>query len=217
MSQNKQIKIQPEKKERLYFRVYLDMWDNDLLTPDERYVYLVLKRYADVRTGQGVVYPTIEDICKKVGRTRKTVSKHLKSLQKKGIIEIKRRGFTQSNLYVIKDRPDMWKAQTIEELRTAAVETELERSIRIIEAAGGRVDFREKEKEPDSIAKPTKATKESSTYSKNPITNPTGYKKKSQDNKQKNKFHNFDQRDYEPDFYDNVQNYMTIHNRPDKG
>ena len=213
MSQDKQIKIVPEKKERLYFKVYLDMWENDLLTPDERYVYLALKRYADVRTGEGVVYPTIEDICKKVGRKRNAVSRYLRSLQKKGIIEIKRRGFTQSNMYVIKDRPDMWRSQTIEELQTAAVETTEEKAIRYLRSIG-YTDFI-KEKEPDSFAKPTTAATKSSTYSKNSSDNKnTSNHSKSQGQKPKNAFHNFEQREYD---YDDLENRLTGKTRNKQG
>jgi DNA-binding transcriptional ArsR family regulator len=209
---DEKMRIVPEKRERLYFKVYLDMWDNDLLSPVERYVYLTLKRYADVRTGEGMVYPTIEDICKKVGKNRKTVSKYLKSLQDKGVIEIRRRGQGKNNLYVIKDRSSMWKSETVEELQAAAEETALDKAIRLVESAGGKVSFPDKEKAPKPNAKPTTAADGLGAKSNKPINNPTGNYSKSQGRKpknQKNSFHNCEQRDYGNGFYDALEQRLT--------
>ena len=201
------IEVIQGNQERRFLKCYLDFIDCDLLTGEEKIIFLILKRFLDVRADQGDVFPSLDTICRLSGMTEKTVRKHIKSLQKKGVVIVKRRGLTKSNLYVINDRRDMWKSQTIEELQTAAVETMEEKSIRYLRSIG-YTDFI-KEKESDQAGKPATVPTQSDTYSKNPINNPTGYKKKSQDNKPKNSFHNFSQRDYD---YDELERKLSNRN-----
>lgn len=195
--------VQSANKERCFTKCYHDFMDCTLLTGEEKIIFLILKRFLDVRTDQGDVFPSLETVCRLSGMTEKTVRKHIKSLQKKGVVTVKRRGLTKSNLYVINDRKDMWKAQTIEELQTVAVETTEEKAIRYLREKGYTVT---KEKELASFVKPTTATADTSTHSNNPMNNPTGYKQKSQENKPKNSFHNFDQRNYD---YDDLERKLT--------
>lgn len=207
------IEVSQGNRERRFFKCYLDFIDCGLLTGEEKLVFLILKRFLDVKSDQGEVFPSLETIAKLTGMTEKTIRKHIKSLQKKGVVSIQRRGLTRSNLYIIKDKADMWKSQTIEELQTAAEETGLDKAIRMVEAAGGVITFPDKEKGLRSDAIPTKVATELSTHSKNHlVNNPTGKKGKSQDEKitfghtKKNGFHNFDQRDYD---YDDLEKKLA--------
>ena len=184
MQQNR---VVSDQKERLFFKVHLDMWDSDLLSPGERFVFLALKRYADVRVGEGEVFPTVEEICKKVGMAENTVRKHLRSLKNKGIIDIKRRGLSKSNLYVIRDKAKMWKSSNVEELQTVAKETREEEAIRYLQEKGYTIT--KKEKESGLFAKNTNTTNKPD--SKTTYTKSKGQKGKSQG--KPNKFHNFDQ------------------------
>ena len=87
----------------------------------------------------------------------------------------------------------MWKAQTIEDMQTAAVETTEEKAIRYLQEKGYVITKKEKESglfanNTNTTNKPDSAT----TYTKS-----KGQKEKSQD--RPNKFHNFDQRNYDYD------------------
>lgn len=202
---NDRIEVRQGNQERRFLKCYLDFIDCDLLIGEEKIIFLILKRFLDVRADQGDVFPSLDTICRLSGMTRNTVRKHIRSLQKKGVVTVKRRGLTKSNLYVINDKKDMWKAQTIEEMQTAAEETGLDKAIRMIEAAGGMVTFPDKEKGPKPNAKPTKAADGLGTLQKNHlVNNPTGKTKKSQE--RKNAFHNFDQRDYD---YDDLEKKLA--------
>ena len=72
------------------------------LTPGERLTFAALANYAN---DGGCCWPSQETLAKSTGTTRETVNRHLKSLEKKGFLEIKHRkdkkGRT-SNLYAIK-------------------------------------------------------------------------------------------------------------------
>lgn len=75
---------------------------SDLLTPGERLTFAALANYSNA---DGCCWPAQETIAKSTGSTRETVNRHLKSLEKKGFLEIKHRkdkGGRTSNLYSIK-------------------------------------------------------------------------------------------------------------------
>lgn len=202
---DEKIKVQSESRERHFVRCYHDFIDCDLLTGEEKITFLILKRFLDIRADQGNVYPTLKTIQKMTRWGKNKVLRIMDSLQKKGVVIVKRRGLSRSNIYVINDKRDMWKSQTIEELQAAAEETGLEKAIRLIEAAGGQVSFPDKEKGLITDVKPTKATTDISTHSKNLcMDNPTVKKSKSQD--RKNAFHNFEQRSYD---YDELEKRLT--------
>ena len=140
MDKSKILEVQLTTRERLYVKVYHDFLDCTLLNSDEKMLFIALKRSIDFRIDPNEktceVYPTMKTLCKITGKTRPTITKIIKSLQKKGIIKVTRRGLSKPNLYSISDNAEMWKAETIEELKEIANETELEKSIRIVESYG---------------------------------------------------------------------------------
>jgi DNA-binding MarR family transcriptional regulator len=72
------------------------------LTPGERLTIAALANYSNA---DGCCWPAQETLAKSTGTTRETVNRHLKSLEKKGFLEIKHRkdkGGRTSNLYSIK-------------------------------------------------------------------------------------------------------------------
>ena len=72
------------------------------LTPGERLTFAALANYSNA---DGCCWPAQETLAKSTGATRETVNRHLKSLEKKGFLEIKHRedkGGRTSNLYLIK-------------------------------------------------------------------------------------------------------------------
>lgn len=199
---SEKIEVKTSNHERRFVRCYLDFLDSELLTGEEKIIFLILKRFLDVRIDQGDVYPSLATVCRLSGMSEKTVRKHLKSLQKKGVVTVKRRGLNKTNLYLISDKRDMWKSQTIEELRMTAEETAEEKAVRYLRGLGYTIT---KEKEPDQVVKPTTATAKSGTHSNNHSNyKNTSSQKKSQATK--NAFHNFEQRDYD---YDELEKRLT--------
>lgn len=170
MDKSKKFEVQLTTPERLYVKVYHDFLDCTLLNSDEKMLFIALKRYIDFRIDlngtTSEVYPTMETLCKITGKTRPTITRIIKSLQKKGIIKVTRRGLSKPNLYSITDNAEMWKAENVEKLKEIANETELERSIRIVEASGYII----KEKKLEATA-PTKVTADSSTNVNNTVLN----------------------------------------------
>lgn len=72
------------------------------LTPGEKLTIAALANYSNA---DGCCWPAQETLAKSTGTTRETVNRHLKSLEKKGFLEIKHRkdkGGRTSNLYSIK-------------------------------------------------------------------------------------------------------------------
>ena len=134
------IKTELRDPERRYVKAYLDFLDCPLLSLEEKVIYLCLKKYLDFRSDNngspGEVYPSLKDIAGMTGSSLPTITKLIRSLADKGVIEKKVRGLNQTNVYVISDRSWMWKAQTLEELKCFARETEEERSVRVLKAAG---------------------------------------------------------------------------------
>lgn len=196
------IKVQLVGKERHFTRCYHDFLDSGLLTGEEKIVFLLLKRFMDVRTDQGEVFPSIKTIQSLTRWGDKKVLRVIRSLQKKGIVSIQRRGLTKSNLYIIKDRADMWKSETIEELQAAAEETKEEQAIRYLRSIGYTEFIKENAPKPN--ARPTTAADGLGANQNNLVINSTSNHSKSQD--RKNKFHNFDQRDYD---YDEIEKRLT--------
>lgn len=121
-------------------------------------------------------------MCRLSQLSNKTVIKALKGLEEKQIIikqprKSEQQGY-QSNLYTLCDNAEIWKCENIEEMKTAANETEVEKSIRILKNAGYTII---KEEMPDSD-EPIKATSEPSTQlNQSDTINTTAISKKSQE------------------------------------
>ena len=103
----------------------------------------------------------LETICKYAGMTKKTVIKIIKSLQKKGLLEVEQQGLNKPNLYTIKDYAKMWKVESIDKLKETVDEIEERQMIEALIERGYHVT-KEKELETDSGQ-----TSESSTHISN--------------------------------------------------
>ena len=127
-------------KPRIYIRVYNDFLHSGILSATEAGLFILLKRFLNVKNNdtEGCVFPSVETLAKKSGKSTRTITRTINSLVDKGVIEKKRRGVTRSNLYFISDRAQMWTSNNFEELKKAARETELDRSMAILEKAGYR-------------------------------------------------------------------------------
>ena len=156
-----QIKVVLKSDNPLFVPVYHSFIESNLLNGKEKIIFIILKRFLTVGTEQGQVYPKLETICKYAGMTKKTVIKIIKSLQKKGLLEVEQQGLNKPNLYTIKDYAKMWKVESIDKLKETVDEIEERQMIEALIERGYHVT-KEKELETDSGQ-----TSESSTHISN--------------------------------------------------
>ncbi len=156
-----QIKVVLKSDYPLFVPVYHSFIESSLLNGKEKIIFIILKKFLTVGTEQGQVFPKLETICKYAGMTKKTVIKIIKSLQKKGLVEVEQQGLNKPNLYTIKDYAKMWKAESIDKLEETADEIEERQMVEALIERGYHVT-KEKELETDSGQ-----TSESSTHISN--------------------------------------------------
>lgn len=102
---------------RKFVRVYKDFLESEILTAEEKLVFIVLKSFVEFGRDEDEVYPSMATICKITGMSRPRVSRNINRLVSKGIVKKQRRGLTKPNLYTIVDYPSMWAAEGVEERR----------------------------------------------------------------------------------------------------
>lgn len=133
----------PNADKRLFVKTYIDFLENSFLTCEEQMVFIALKSFIDVTQCAGTCYKTRASIGQRAKLTEKKVTQAVKGLVKKGVLKRIRQGLTKPNLYEINDIPEMWEANTPEEVRAAAEETELQKALRLVKAAGYEVKEKE--------------------------------------------------------------------------
>ena len=129
----------PNAEKRLFVKTYIDFLENGFLTCEEQMVFIALKSFIDVTQCAGTCYKTRASIGSRAKLTEKKVTQAVKGLVRKGVLKRIRQGLTKPNLYEINDIPEMWEANTPEEVRAAAEETELQKALRLVKAAGYEV------------------------------------------------------------------------------
>lgn len=112
--------VQLASPERYYTKCYHDFMDCNLLNGEEKIIFLALKRFLDVKSDNGNVFPTIETIQKMTGWGNQKVVKYIKSLVKKGIVKKIRQGLSKSNIYILSDYTTMWTCDSVEEMAAVA-------------------------------------------------------------------------------------------------
>ena len=142
-------KIRAASDRSLFLMLDYDFIETPLLTLHEKAVYVVLRKFAGSKDS---CFPAVSTIAKQAQVSRVKVHACLNSLEEKGIIRRENRfnddtGGRTSNIYTILDKNRIWKSKTLEEMRTAANETELDYFRRRLEQAGYSVT---KEKVPTS-------------------------------------------------------------------
>lgn len=152
--QNENIIVEFQKPERTFTKVYTDFLYNEILSCEERMVFIVLRSFVDYAHDEaGTVYPTVETICRCSGLSRPRAIRTINKLVSKGIVQKTRRGLTKSNVYTLVDRPDIWKAESAEDMRQEAEKPDIQRYIEALEAAGYTVIEKEKGLSPTGIEK----------------------------------------------------------------
>jgi len=155
---NKEIIVQLASPERLYGRYYFDFMDSKLLNGEEKIIFLALKRFLDVKSDNGKVFPSIESIQEITGWGNQKVVKYIKSLVKKGVVKKIRQGLSKPNIYILSDNAAMWACDNLKDV-AAIVKNEgikpltPEEHIAALEKMGYKVEMKEK----GLSSEPTKA------------------------------------------------------------
>lgn len=112
--------VQFAKPERHFTKVYNDFLYCDLLTVQEKLVYIALKSFVTYGEDSGQAYPSMQSLCKITNMTRQNVTNIINRLVRKKVITKQRRGLTKTNLYTLNDNELMWKSETLEEMQLVA-------------------------------------------------------------------------------------------------
>ena len=147
--ENKEIIVQIANDERYYTKCYHDFMDCKLLNGEEKIIFLVLKRFLDIRSENGHVFPTIETIQEMTGWGNQKVVKYIKNLVEKGIVKKVRQGLNKPNIYILSDYPTMWECDDLEDMATIIENQGVkpltpEEHIAELERMGYRVEIKEK-------------------------------------------------------------------------
>ena len=114
---NETFKVQLSVPERKYVKVYQDFLYSELLSAEEKMLYIALKSFVSYGSDDGKVFPSIDTLCKVASMSKSTVIRTIKKLEEKGIVKKKRRGVTKTNIYILADNSVMRKSKTAEELK----------------------------------------------------------------------------------------------------
>lgn len=172
-------RIEISSNQRPFVMIYWDFIECDLFDWYEKRIFIILKKFAD---SNNQCFPSIATLCKLSQLSKNTVRKTLKNLEEKKAISIAQRKCKenkeyQSNLYTLHDFPELWNAESIEQI-TETVDIDELRLFELAKKKGYRL---EKEKEPGTTA-PTKEPVEPSTKNdRYPDLNNTAQTEKSQD------------------------------------
>lgn len=163
---NDKIIVQLASPERKFVKVYHDFLRSELLTADEKMIFIALKSFIDFSQDaaagtHGEVFPTIKTLQSMTGWGNKKVVNTIKELVKKGIVKKVQRGLTKSNIYILSDYATMWACDDIEELKEIAKNQGVknltpEEHIEALERMGYKVQIKEK----GLVSEPTKEQKQ---------------------------------------------------------
>lgn len=170
---NENIIVQLATPERKFVKVYHDFLQNELLTVEEKMVFIALKSFVDFSKDnggtQGKAYPTMDTVCKLSSLSRPRATRAINKLIEKKIVTKIRRGLTKSNMYILSDYATMWACDNIEEITAIADNKGIKpltliEHIAELEKMGYKVEI--KEKEPEAL-QADQSNNDSSTQSNN--------------------------------------------------
>lgn len=153
---NENIIVQLATPERKFVKVYHDFLQNELLTVEEKMVFIALKSFVDFSKDnggtQGKAYPTMDTVCKLSSLSRPRATRAINKLIEKKIVTKIRRGLTKSNIYILSDYATMWACDNIEEITAIADNKGIKpltliEHIAELEKMGYKVEIKEKEPE----------------------------------------------------------------------
>lgn len=114
------IEVQLARSERRYVKIYNDFLRTEILSTEEKIMYIALKSFVNYNCDAGQIFPSMETLCQLTSMSRPRATRTITSLIKKGIVVKQRRGLTKSNLYTLYDNPAMWAAGSEQEMRDLA-------------------------------------------------------------------------------------------------
>lgn len=103
--------------ERQFVKVYKDFLRNELLSAEEKIVFIAMKSFVSYGKDNEEIFPSLESLCKMASMSRPRVTRTITSLIDKGILKKVRRGLTKTNLYTINDYPTLWGATEVDEMK----------------------------------------------------------------------------------------------------
>lgn len=112
---NEKIIVAEFSDRELFTPVYHSFLHSKRLNGKEKLLYIILKSFLSVGKREGEVFPTIETICDMVDMSKPTVIGILKSLKKKGVLKIEKRGLNKPNIYTLYDYKALWEDNKYEE------------------------------------------------------------------------------------------------------
>ncbi len=99
-----------KSKIRTSTMIYHDFLESNLLTGQEKLVFILLKRFADSDNKSSI---SVNELSKLSSFSKSTIQKILKSLQDKKVLSIEHRKTTErgniSNLYTLYDTAETWQ------------------------------------------------------------------------------------------------------------
>ena len=114
------IEVQLATPERRHVKVYNDFLNTEILTTEEKMVYIALKSFVTYGQDEGQVFPSMETLCRLTSMSRPRATRAITSLTRKGVVKKKRRGLTKSNVYTLYDNAAMWAAGSEQEMHDLA-------------------------------------------------------------------------------------------------
>lgn len=147
---NKKIVVAEFSDRELFTPVYHSFLHSKRLNGKEKLLYIVLKSFLNVGSREGEVYPTIETICDMVDMSKPTVISILKSLKKKGVLEIEQRGLNKPNLYKLYDYKALWEDSKNEEDSELEKQRKEQEAIDFLKSRGYQFVSKEKGLESDT-------------------------------------------------------------------
>jgi len=140
-------KIKLNSNKRPFVMLYHDFIKSDLLSWNEKDLYIILLMYAEKDSKQ--CFPSISELCNISGKSKNTILKAISGLENKKILKkekrVTKKGQT-SNVYTLYDIDIIWKSETIQELKTEIDRLEEKRMVEALEAKGYHI-VKEKELE----------------------------------------------------------------------
>lgn len=125
--------------QRKFTMVYHDFLDSSILDGKEKIIYILLKRYLTLGSDEGKVFPKIQTLMEQSGMAKGTVTNIIKSLKKKGVLQVKRRGLNKSNIYTLYDYADIWKCESKEEITRVIDDYEVAKATELLQKNGYEV------------------------------------------------------------------------------
>jgi predicted transcriptional regulator len=129
--------------QRKFTMVYHDFLDSDILDGKEKIIYILLKRYLDLGSDKGQVFPKIQTLMKQSGMSKGTVTNIIKNLKNKGILQVKRRGLNKSNIYTLFDYADIWKCKSKDEITQVIEDKDIQKAAELLQKNGFEIIKRE--------------------------------------------------------------------------